>query len=478
MAPLYQGRNYGIPGADGARLRRAEAAADGNLSSRWFYHGMIDLANAFSGGSNREVLQDLYAGFRVSPSVAIEAGRQNIGLGIEGSTDDSRLLTIARSVMSEDLPVHDGRLGDIRSTGAALKYTGKTVLGLIGIWNDPSSQRLGFDPSRPAFASASVTYTGIKRLNVSAFGGTHVLESNGETTDRVGGGVVWQRGPHLFQGEVEFARDYAAPTAPGGVVGTAPLGGYAMYAYSFSRRLQFLFRYDNFDQGELRYAGNTLETTETGFVFPHADHKLREYTLGINYFVDANQKLQLNLIREDPEVNGARFWGPQRTILMAAYQIGYHAPTRPDSLQGANDPQTDRIGPATNAVDLGMNFAPTLGFAVGIDIGVPAVRILPGMQTRASFMVLGDVHAPSIFGFPGTAYVAAIDQVTHLFRVPMMGTSMYAGFGAGAYFEGTIHPGARLLVGTNISRTVGLEVITHVTGIGRPYVTVETRIPL
>ncbi len=216
--PLYPGRNYDMPGTYGARLRRAEAAADGNLSSRWFYHGMIDLANAFESGSNRQVLEDLYTGYRLAPELAIEAGRQNIGLGIEGSTDDNRLLTISRSIMSENLPVHVGRLGDIRSTGAMLRYTGKTVLGLIGIWNDPSSQRLGFDSARPPFADASVTYIGITRLSVSAFGGTHVLSTNGEVTDRVGGGLVWQRGPHLFQGEVEVARDYSAPTSQGGVV--------------------------------------------------------------------------------------------------------------------------------------------------------------------------------------------------------------------------------------------------------------------
>jgi hypothetical protein len=55
---------------------------------------------------------------------------------------------------------------------------------------------------------------------------------------------------------------------------------------------------------------------------------------------------------------------------------------------------------------------------------------------------------------------------------------MYAGFGAGLYFEGTPYPGARLLLGTNISHGLGLELVTHITGIGRPFVSLESRIPL
>ena len=424
------------------------------------------------------VLQDLYAGYRLFPDLNIEVGRQNIGLGVEGSTDDSRLLTIARSIMSEDIPVHVGRLGDIRSTGAMLRYSGKTVSGLIGIWNDPSTQRLGFDSSRPLFADASITYTGITRVNLSAFGGTHVLSTNGETTDRVGGALVWQRGPHLFQGEISLARDYSAPAVSAGPVGTTPIAGYFMYGYSFSRRLQAIVRYDNFDQGEERVRITAPEMTETGIVTPHVNHKLREYTIGLNYFVDDNQKLQLDLIREDTEDNGFGFWGPQRTLLMVAYQIGCRAPTRPDSLRGANEPLTGRIEAAANAVRVGVIVAPTLGFDAGIDIGLPAVRLLPGMQTRASLGLLADTNARSFFGFPGTAYVAAVDQLTRSFRVLNSRLSLYSGIGAGAYFESKLYPGARLLLGTNISRSIGFELITHFTGIGRPYVTLESRIPL
>ncbi len=346
------------------------------------------------------------------------------------------------------------------------------------MWNNAASQRLGFNSSRPPFADASITYVGITRLSVTAFGGTNILSNHGETTDRVGGGLVWQRGPHLFQGEVGLSRDYSTPNASGGAVGTAPIGGYFMYGYRISKRVQAVIRYDNFDEGEERFGGNGIETTETGFQFPHAEHKLREYTLGINYFVDESQKLQLNLIREDPEINGTAFWGPQRTLLMAAYQIGYLAPTRPDSLRGANDRLPDELQPTSNAVFLGANFAPTLGFAAGIDIGLPNIRIVPTLLTRVSVGLLGDANAPSIFGFHGTAYVAAVDQITRKFRISGSRLSLYAGFGAGAYFDGAIYPGARVLFGTNVSRNVGMELITNITGVGRPYVSLETRIPL
>lgn len=477
--PFYEGRNFGMTGPDGARLRRAEVAADGKVSSRLYYRGMVDLARAFDGGARREVLQDLFAGYRLDPEFSIEVGRQNIGMGIEGTTDDSRLLTISRSIMNEDLPVHVGRLGDMRSTGAMLRYKSKALLGFVGIWNDPSSARLGLSSSRPAFANVSITYTGIDRLNASLFGGTHVFSNGGETTDRVGGAAVWQRGPHIVQAEVEFARDYAPLKAASPLVGTAPIGGYILYGYNLSKRLQLVIRYDNFDEGQQR-VGASDEITETGLTIPHANHKLREYTIGFNYYVDDNQRVQLNLVREDPEDNGYVYWGPQRTLLMAEYQIGIHTPNRPDALRGANSPITQQMGAGTNAVYIGANFAPTLGYSAGVQLGVSHMRLVSGMQTRATFGVLGDAHAPSIFGFPGTTYMVAVDQITHNYRFGRNRSafSIYSGFGAGGYFQHELRPGARLLIGANVTRSMGIELISNITGAGSPYVSFLSRFPL
>jgi hypothetical protein len=237
-------------------------------------------------------------------------------------------------------------------------------------------------------------------------------------------------------------------------------------------------RYDNFDEGEQK-VGSSPELTETGILVPHANHKLREYTLGINYYVDDNQKIQLNLVREDTEDNGGVFWGPQRTVLLAAYQLGFNGANRPEAIRGANDSSSTSLEPSSNAIVIGPIAAPALGFAAGFEVKLPALKLAPALSGRAVFEVLGNAHAPSIFGFPGTTYMAAVDLVSR--SIPLKRSSyaaIYGGVGAGIYFQGTPYPGGRLIIGSKLSRTLGLELNTNISGVGRPFVSLEARLPL
>ena len=65
-------------------------------------------------------------------------------------------------------------------------------------------------------------------------------------------------------------------------------------------------------------------TTESGVFIPQGDHKTKEYTFGINYYLSAyNSKIQLNYIREDVEINGANFFGVPRNILLTNFQTAF-----------------------------------------------------------------------------------------------------------------------------------------------------------
>ena len=64
--------------------------------------------------------------------------------------------------------------------------------------------------------------------------------------------------------------------------------------------------------------------TESGVLIPQGDHKAKEYTFGINYYINAQgTKVQLNYIREDVEVNGANFFGVPRSIILTSVQTRF-----------------------------------------------------------------------------------------------------------------------------------------------------------
>ena len=478
--PFPQGRNYGLDGTEAFRLRRLQVTVDGEFSRRWNYHGMLDLARALDGSSHRDVLQDLWAGYQINPQFRIEVGRQKTGLSSEGSRDDSRLLTIARAVMNEDLPYKAGRVGDARAPGIALRYQGSLFHGLLGLWDDNGSSSIHLDAHRPKFASYSVSYVGIPHLTLSLFGGTHVLGSQPlEVRDRVGTGFIWQQGPHYVEAELAEGRDYAAGAPAPGKTGSLPRGFYMLYGHTISRRLQIIFRYEHWDPAQ-QTIQSIDDTTETGIPIPHANHKLREYTIGVNYFLPHDQKIQVNYIREDTESNGAVFFGAQRTVLLLNYQIGFNAPMRPEPQYQAYAPATRTLATAPNAIRIGFNAAPTAGFAFGGDFNLAGVRLLPGFKTRLTGEMLGDFHAPSVFGFPGTTFLMTLDQVKSAKAMfgKRFGDRIYGGFGFGGYFQEHIAPGARVFLGSNLTHNFGLELTMHVSGVGRPYVTLETRIPL
>jgi hypothetical protein len=327
------GRTFGGGVGDTFRLRRGEIALIGNIVPKVDFRLMFDTAKivSVSGGSGTtaattspasDPLQDLWVGYQFAPRFRLEVGQQKTGLSEEGTRSSSALLTIERSIMN-GLPVNVGRVGDIRDTGAMVKFANSLGNIAVGLFNGNGEQQNDVDRDRQKFAMFNAYFTGIRHLTLGAWGGTNVGDTQPYVgKDRLGATVIYKSGPHFFEGEGAFTRDYAAGAKAG--QGSSGRGGYLLYAHAISRKFQLVGRYDIWDPAY--QAGSTLAgTTPQGlnFVIPRSNHKLREYTLGANYYILGNTKIQLNYIWEDPERNSVGFFGQRRELLIGNFQTAF-----------------------------------------------------------------------------------------------------------------------------------------------------------
>jgi archaellum component FlaC len=322
------GRNFGGGVGDTFRLRRGEISFYSSLTPKVDYKAMLDIAKTGTGAAS--VLQDLWIAYQFTPRLRLEFGQQKPNLTEEGPRSSAQQLTVERSIMNS-LPPTVGRVGDMRDTGVILRYqSGVGNLGL-GIWNDDGATQNVVDTDRQKFLSFSAFFTGIRHLTLGVWGGTNLGDSQpAAARDRLGGTLLWQSGPHYFEVEGAYTRDYVAggfiPAAGAtpALGGTIGLHSYALYAHTLSPQWQLVGRYDYSDpayQGG-NFAGSAI--TATGVVIPRSNHRLREYTLGFTYYIlKQNAKIQVNYIREDVEQNGVVFFGKQRTLLLTNYQVSF-----------------------------------------------------------------------------------------------------------------------------------------------------------
>lgn len=314
-----QGRNYGGGAGDTFRLRHAEISLDGRIDRTVDYHAMFDPTQTGSGPNS--VLQDLWVGVRLHRYMRLEVGQQKTGLSEEGTRDDSRLLTVARSIMNEDLPTNAGRVGNIRDTGAVLRFAASRFHGHVGIFNDNGANAGGVDTNRLKFLTGSFYVSTLRHFTFGIWGGANIGDYRPrERRDRAGATFLYQGGPHTLEVEGAYARDINAAANPARA-GSIGLGFYALYAYRISRKWQIVARYDVWDPAQ-HDTGDSV--TASGVLIPQADHKLKEYTVGFNYlFGGPGTRIQVNYIREDVERNGAAFFGQPRTLLLSNFQVAF-----------------------------------------------------------------------------------------------------------------------------------------------------------
>ena len=319
FSPVPPGRNFGGGVGDTFRLRRAQIIFDGRINDSVNYYSMIDLARTGTGAN--APLQDLWVGFKLNRYLRLEVGQQKTGLTEEGTRDNAQLLTIARATMNEDLPATAGRVGSIRDTGAVLKLRTSRIKASVGIWNDNGATTNVVDNNRLKFLSGTVFVSTLRHFTFGIWGGTNIGDYRPrEQRDRAGGTFLFESGPHTIEIEGAYARDIAA-TADPKKAGSIGVGFYALYAYRISRKWQVVVRYDVWDPAQ-HDLGDSV--TESGVFIPQDNHKLKEYTFGINYNISkAGSKLQLNVIRDDVERHGGDFFGSPRTILLTNFQTAF-----------------------------------------------------------------------------------------------------------------------------------------------------------
>jgi hypothetical protein len=334
------GRNWGGGVGDTFRMKRAEFFFDGSINPRLvnkpgnaYYFLLLDTAKTISlsnsGGTvtaqpNSTLLQDAFLGYQIVPRFRFEIGQQKTDLDEEGSRSSAQLLTIERSIMNL-LPVNIGRVGYSRDIGAALRYSGSKGRAMIGIWNGNGQYQTAVAGDRQKFADFNAYFTGIRGLTIGAWGGTEIGDSQPYTgRDRLGGTLIYQTGQHYFEAEGAFTRDYPSGAKPG--TGTNGRGGYALYAYSINKKLQAVGRFDVWNPAYQGGNAATSTAAANGFSTPfkRGGNDLREYTAGLNYYIQGNNlKLQFNYIVDDPDHNAITFWGKHHDLFLTNVQVAF-----------------------------------------------------------------------------------------------------------------------------------------------------------
>ncbi len=307
------GRDFGGPSTEVFKLRRGNINLKGELTKELDYRVQFNVAKF--GTESGSALQEIWLGYRFSPEFKAEFGRQKTGLTEEGSRSSKELLTIARSLMNESLPAKSGRVGNGRATGLVFRYQTGRIKSFIGLWDGNGENQSLLANNHLNFLNAGVYLKTLRRFTFGVWGGRKISnEGAKEVRDRFGGTMLFESGPHVFEIEGAYARDFGKVAGRNVNAGSIAIGFYILYAHRLSKQWQLVARYDVWDPAQ-HDLGDTL--TEIGVLVPQSDHKLKEYTFGVNYVATEHIKLQLNYIREDPEVNGYIYFGKPRTVLLS-----------------------------------------------------------------------------------------------------------------------------------------------------------------
>lgn len=304
-----EGRNFGGGVGDTYRLRYGNVSFSGEIHPRTNYRVMLNLADVNSGS---EMIKDLWVGYRLSNQWRVEIGRQVTGLSVEGSRSDGSLFTLERAIMNSDIPAVSGRIGNIRDNGLVFRYQAGKLDAQFGLWNGNGEAPVNADNNRSKFVTGAMYFRALRHFTLGIWGGTNISGNRGkEIRDRAGGTFIFDGGSHIFQIEGAYAKDREINESPK-VRGAISSGFYILYGYKISKKWEVLIRYDIWDPSQNDISDGL---TGSGIVIPQGDHKLKEYTFGINYFpYGSGTKIQFNLIRDDPEKNGKGYFGKPRWI--------------------------------------------------------------------------------------------------------------------------------------------------------------------
>lgn len=266
---------------DTFRIRRAELKVSGELAKKFGWVVMIDPAKSLtvsSGTVNQatRVLQDAFITVAGPHGTTLQVGQYRIPLSREGVEPSASIDTVERALFLNDR-ARNGNYGDVRDIGVSLRGT---VAGRydynVGVFNSSGESQNDLDRDERKAVVGKFVATVVPGLRLGASGAWGGPEEAGRPRrDRLGGELLFTRGPLKLAAEVMGGRDGALERR----------GYYAHAGYRFRPRFEGIVRVDAWDP-DLSRDGGLAAANETDF------------TVGFNYNPIATLRLQANAVHK------------------------------------------------------------------------------------------------------------------------------------------------------------------------------------
>ena len=246
-----------------------------------------------------------------STNATVDIGQYKIPFGFEGDRVSSSALTfVERALLFTQRDTQDGGYGDVRDTGVQLKGTlGGQFDYNLGVFNGLGElQNTQAVSDQKAIISLLIYRPrGLDGLQIRVSGSTANSATPTSATrvdrDLLNGFVVYRKNKLGLQTEY-----LTGDTEVRGATGATKVRGYyGSVSYLFTPKLEGAFRYDYFD------ANRSV-----------ADSDVRDYTLGLNYYIKGNNaKIQANIVQRDGNTNAPAGLRNDRTELRTNFQIAF-----------------------------------------------------------------------------------------------------------------------------------------------------------
>jgi len=301
-------RPGGIGSNDTFRLRRGEIRITAPaITDRVSGTAMFDVARpastttpgTFQGASNN-LLQDLQVTYRLSSANAaakqffVDGGQFKVPIGYEATLlPTSQVPFLERSLIFTGRDPFGTTYGDQRDIGIQLRAVGPQFEARVGVFNGFGDRQnsLAASDQKALIALLAFKPRFLNGLTLGVSGG--VGDTGVSFTPATGAATNLRASRNIFNAfgvynlrkltlQGEYLRGHSAPfTVAGTPNGARNLQGfYAGGSYFFYPRLEALLRYDTLDFNE-EQSGNIV----------------RDYLLGLNYYLAGQNKVQLNLVR-------------------------------------------------------------------------------------------------------------------------------------------------------------------------------------
>ena len=303
---------------DTFRIRRAEPAFSGQITPKVRWALMFDLSKALSSNNafttingqqalrdtsidqGSRILEDAFITLDYIKNVHVNVGQFKLPLSLEGYQGSAGLDTVERALFLSD-GARGGRLGDVWDLGVLVNGPlNSHVDYYLGVYNGVGENQNDVDKNDQKIVSGRIVMRPpfIKGLQI---GGSGAWSNGGladhPRRDRLGGDVLFTRGPFKFKSEVMTAKDFDLHR----------LGYYTHFGYKIAPKVEGIFRFDSFDPDRRRET-SAANVTE------------RDYIMGVNYYIHENNvKLQFNYLRKTFD-NGI---APSRNLILVNLQTSW-----------------------------------------------------------------------------------------------------------------------------------------------------------